>query len=208
MRMQLLKDSLNHSGISAQLLPYSNTEKLPDAEVLLLDARDEAFPDLPKDTIKVAVDNRGIGRKQADYIWDTLPHPAMTVAEFKTSLKQILFPPQIYSLRGKKTGEIFLAHNKLPAKKGQPTKQKDYLHQVSREKLIHTYFGQTLFEAIYMGTNAVLHPITPYHALLNKWIYQKAKANKISRQYFDGKGLVRLTDFLKNLIVSQSHANI
>ena len=207
---------------------------------ILLDRRDAAFPnellEQKENYILIAVDNRGEGRVQADFIWDALPHSDMNMTEFKKSLRKVMLPLYLtkkksqvrrsvieitdfkdeYIKEDTESDPLFVnlvqggacadERRCLPlAKRVGENKynsfieqQEKYMIQMNQQEAVYTYFGQTLFEAIYLGKKIYLYDISPYHLALTRSFIEKW-SNIKPEYYLDGKGISRLVQLITAL---------
>ena len=164
-----------------------NSLNITSYKVVILDKRDDDFPDIilaHKNLYKIAIDNRGNGRTNANLSWDTLPHPKMTDMEFKTSLQKIIFTENFMKKKSKANQAKIIYHNLHPMinyKKSKITNKQNY-----------TYFGQYFFEMIYQGKTIYLYNISLYHRYLSNYFITKWKGISHPLFYINGYGLNKL----------------
>ncbi|MDH5721244.1 MAG: hypothetical protein OEZ13_11625 [Spirochaetia bacterium] len=202
-RMKILSRELNKNNIHSDLITSDNITSLNsflNCDLVILDDRDSAFPEQYLLKKKIAIDNRGIGRSQADFIWDTLPHFSMSGEEFLLCLDKILLHPKISKLQSK---SVFARINKIEKTKNQYDKNKlsheQFIEEIIKSTIIECYFGQTLFESIYLGKEIRLYDIGDYHKKLSNWFLKKWNSLSNEKKLIDGKGLKRLVDFIINI---------
>jgi hypothetical protein len=182
------------------------------ADILVLDCRDEAFPkENIKSSTKITIDNRGIGRTQADLIWDTLPHMDMNLEEICISLQNCIIPKDIRAHACQsETGKIIREPSLQIAQKKY---LEGFIHHNNpevvidnfREKIIHsnpiiTYYGLTMFEALYLGKTVVVYDISDYHQRLADWWYRIWNNSLDVRQSLDGLGVDRFIHKISSFI--------
>ena len=212
-----LKNRLQRHNIETEIIHTwpDHSVNLDDHSAFILDKRDAPFPEeiIQRDVKRIAMDNRGMGRCQAHLDIDTLPHYNMSIHEFKQALSHIMIPEFL----GKKPSKILHCRlkyfpGKKPVKKdfrsnykesnisinkktGQQhlDMQLEYLSRLERSEPLYTYFGQTLFEAIYLGRRISLYDVSPYHRRLSRWFFRRWNALPSPAFYFDGKGLWRVS---------------
>ena len=179
-------------------------------KTILLDKRDDSFPKSVKNKKKkqflVTLDNRGSGRSEADLFIDTLPHIHMNQNEIAQSLKHCILPPQITreicrSKFAKITlindaqlrildNNVFIHRPHSANMHPDKTNDEEFRLALIKNDIVATYFGQTLFEAIYLGKQIYLYSISPYHSqLAEKFL---SVCDKEQLQDLDGKGAERV----------------
>ncbi len=212
LRMLGLQKNLKGYGIKLNIFKSFKDVNVP-YQIIVLDKRNVSFPNkiiMNKKKILIAVDNLGLGRQQADIVWDTLPNMAMNTHELKTSLFRLLLPDYLTQKRSKAQQSSlrylprYQAHPKhiLAGDKFKMVSLKSqmiYINQMMRRKQIYTYFGQSLFEAIYLGKEIKLYHISPYHRMLALWFVQKWSGLQKTNFHLDGKGMQRLAKLISNL---------
>ena len=200
--------------------------------LIILDVRDTPFPSFIQNlSIPIIVlDNRGSDREKANVIWDTLPHFDMSYEDLQTSIQNILIPLELIlyvqknttvkrsaskvycSKDGKDTNEIELwkehqIFNHLRfSQNSKYYSEKKYMNKLLQSEAIFTYFGQSAFEAIFLGIYIVLFPITPYHKKLNEFlvdIYRKP----FFANCFLGNGYERLISKITEIYFSSKINN-
>ena len=212
LRMLHLKKNLEKKNIDLNIQTSSSYQHT-DSRVVLIDKRDKAFPRTltkKKQHVLIALDNRGYGREQADIVWDSLPHPEMSAHEFKNTFRKFLLPDYL-AKQAPKVGQACLRY--LPrvrpnrrsfshtSNAGLLKAQAVYLSQMKHEKKeVVTYFGQGLFEAIYLGKRVSLVDISSYHQSLSRWFIHKWSGLQDAQLYFDGKGMERLARLIADIV--------
>jgi hypothetical protein len=189
--------TLGHDAILTVPLPY---------DMVLLDRRDTGFPAEVMDTkaIKIALDNRGRGRDQADYAVDLLPHFGMNPLEYRKALSEIILSERLkpypcasarakITLHDSREAAEARADFKLPASRIAATTLLEQLKQSHKPAL---YFGQTLFEAIYLGLDIQLYPISDYHSRLSVDLVSRQLLEPDISTAVDGTGLIKFTKFI------------
>ncbi len=200
-RMQYVQKELEKKMVSMDICTNlrETSKRILDYSIILLDKRDDSFPDFIlkqyPDIKKIVLDNKGMGREQADVIWDTLPHPEMNIHQFKNSLRKMILPEHITKKSSKANlSKIHYSHSILFNKSS--TKKKA-LHLKVKEEV---YFGQKLFEAIYMGKEIQLYNIGTYHRYLSTYFMNIWKNLKHPNLYLDGNGRNRLAEYILDLL--------
>lgn len=209
-RMRAVALELKKRKIDVQKVTLAPDEPLivplPFA-VALLDRRDTAFnPPLTELRVKkIAVDNRGAGRAEADLIADLLPHPEMNKSEYSAALGSIILSREISSLPSRASASLITLHNSaeeafaaadfVPGKERlAPREFRQRLAAASRPAL---YFGQSLFEALYLGLHVQLYPVSDYHKKLAVDLFSRQLIEPDLLSALDGKGLERFTDLIQ-----------
>lgn len=181
---------------------------------IILDARDQEFPscilNLQKDKMLIAIDNQGKGRQQANIVWDILPHLSMNIRECKQALQNIWIPLDLQKFQTKNTKfqiEILNDINQLPQNTffhyhsnfSMPYySRRDYLQQLVNADNVSTYFGQTMFESLYLGKRVFLNSISPYHQQLHHFFIDINKKYPSIYKFLDGKGYYKFIKMIKN----------
>ncbi len=211
-RMELLQSRLSLDGIHMTLLiDDTGWSEVPHGvRVVLLDRRDTMFPPaalLRRDCTLIAVDNLGAGAEQADVRYAALPNISMSVTEIRRSLGQIILPSEI-TTRPNLCEQAQL----IRIKRGVPRadlvlhpyrerlSRKSFLKRLIKADSVACYYGQTLFEALYLGKKIFLYNISPLHGLLADKFFQVWQGLLYPRLYFDGRGLERLAALVKQAI--------
>ena len=214
-RMQALMHDLEKHNLKCVII--DDEKKITCAgenlkvKMVILDKRDDNFPEPifnQNNAVLFAVDNRGEGRKSATHIWDTLPHPDMSKPEVIKALQNFLLSPTYKVDKSKSTTAVIsFTENIENITADENTlihKPNDYSEDFNERLLnattVYTYFGQTLFESIYLGKNIVLYGISPYHEKLARWFVNFWKFNEAAHQNLDGSGYKRLSDRILSLI--------
>lgn len=211
-RMELLQSRLSLDGISMTLLiddtgwgevPYS-------ARVVLLDRRDTAFPPAAlrrRDRLLISIDNLGRGREQAHVIYAALPHISMDVAQFRRALRQIILPPEISRIPNRcACSQVIRVRHGLPQADlllhpyRERLSRERFLKRLIKAESIACYYGQTLFEALYLGKKIFLYDISPLHRILADNFFRVWGGLSYPQLYFDGRGLERLATVVKQAI--------
>jgi len=200
-RMGLLRESLLEENISTEINYFHDSLTIKDqkTKIVLLDNRDSAFPDdiLKRKVIKIAIDNRGFGRNQADFCWDVLPHFSMSHSEFLNSLKRILLPKSVSQIKPASKSAII---KKITSHKKDNSAQKlphsSFIKHLKNTLEIECYYGQTFFEALYLGKKISLYDISPYHKKLSDWFIERWNQLPLNEREIDGSGLDRLKSFI------------
>lgn len=209
MRMRLVALELKKHKIPTQLV-ITGSETMPNIPlpyaVVILDRRDTGFntPVLESRATRIAVDNRGLGRKQAELVADLLPHFSMNATEYKHALAQVLLSPAITQYpAATQMARIKLCEDRetafltadFPPQKERlsPHEFAARLHACERPAL---YFGQALFEALYLGKQVQLYPVSEYHEKLAVDLYSRTLIEPDLLSALDGQGLKRFTDLI------------
>jgi len=215
-RMREVKKILKSMGIPSLLLNYSRrgnfsgTRKpmshFPKAKIIILDARDGAFPEFPHPVFRIALDNRGEGRKTADYLWDSLPHFSMDKKQFRKSLRRALLPASLFLYcphasqsvihEAETTPPPETAFLYPPEKKTTP---EELLQRMEKSPAIYTHFGQTMLAGVYLGKKILLHSPSPYHKKLGQEFIRQLSSTKMPEKYLDGRGMERFCRFIQRL---------
>lgn len=209
MRMRTVALELKKKKIPVQLATLSPEEilELPlPASVVILDRRDTQFNAsvLQSTSIKIAVDNRGLGREQADIVADLLPHSSMSKQEYTNALRAVALHNDITALpsaTGKanitlhETREAAMQHADFPLgnERLSPVAFRAALAACERPAL---YFGQALFEALYLGKAVQLYPVSEYHKKLAVDLYSRRLLEPELLSALDGRGLSRFVEIV------------
>lgn len=210
MRMHTLALELKKRKIDVQKVTLAPDEPLVVPlrfAVAILDRRDTAFnpPVLHMPVVKIAVDNRGAGRAEADQIADLLPHPEMNKKEYSAALGNIILSREITSLPSRAAASLITLHNSpeeaFAAADFVPAKTRlapaEFLRQLAAAARPALYFGQSLFEALYLGLHVQLYPVSEYHKKLAVDLFSRQLIEPDLLSALDGKGLERLTDLVQ-----------
>lgn len=206
-RMRLVALELRRRKIAVQLLCADADEKIAAPlpySVVVLDRRDTAFnAGLAADAVKIAVDNRGQGREEADLVCDLLPHHEMNAQQYQHALASLILPPAITATPAaheraqitlcEDSEAAFAAADFPPAERLSP----DAFHS----GLMHSaspalYFGQALFEALYLGKHVRLYPVSDYHRKLAVDLYSRRILEPNLLSALDGRGLSRFAELV------------
>jgi len=223
-RAQFLQNHLQKMKVSSEIILGNNdsTRNYESHRVVILDSRDDEFPhqlinQKRDDHYFIALDNRGKGRSQCDIIWDTLPHTKMNEIELKNSLKNCILNPAIFQHKNK-SGKSKIIRTTLEKIKADidnldliqypqnSDKNNDRLsEQEFHDKLLHsckiaTYYGQTFFEALYLGKEIYLYDVSEYHQQLSDWFTDHWNQQPELSQVFDGQGLHRLAVLIRSIL--------
>lgn len=209
LRMRSVALELRKKKITVQLMtaPPDAELQLPlPAPVVILDRRDTGFnPGLfAADAVKIAVDNRGPGREQADIVADLLPHYSMNRREYADALSAVILHPAIAALPAfSDRAEITLYESRDEALQHAdfPRNTARLSPSAFREALAESqcpalYFGQALFEALYLGKNVQLYPVSDYHKKLAVDLYSRRLLEPTLLSALDGRGLPRFVDIV------------
>jgi len=209
-RMNVLNGMLNSSGLKSKSVIQENEIDINPA-VIIFDRRDEPLtPGILKiqesSVAVVAIDNRGKGRDQAGWIYDTLPHPDMNHDELNIAIGRILLSP-FFTERASMAREARLYYiQEDDIQDGEKTllhmpgiEIDQFQEKLLRSDKVFTYFGQTLFEAIYCGKEVYLYGMNTYHRYLAEWFSNFWNQNQPGL-YFDGKGYEKLIQYIELLV--------
>lgn len=179
MRMHALALELKRHGVTVlkTVLRERDEVTLPlDFSAAILDRRDTAFPDFVHKTtaVRIALDNRGAGRSQAHLVHDALPHFAMNDAEYRSALAALILPAHITTLPCRSSEARVTLHDSqasalLAADFPQAPERlspRQFAAALLQAKRVACYFGQTLFEACYLGKQVALYSVSDYHRKL------------------------------------------
>jgi len=178
-------------------------------DIAILDRRDTTFnPKIDPRAKKIAVDNRGTARDEADLAIDLLPHLAMTREEYKHALQDVILAAHVTQQPLKsKDARIKLFDTRAEAENSADFKLADerlsnesFAQKLSRATTCAIYFGQTLFEAIYFGLNIRLYPISEYHKKLGVDLYSRLLIEPELLAAVDGTGLTRFCDKIQLIL--------
>lgn len=210
-RMQALALELRKHKVTSTLvvLDENETVEFPvPFGVALLDRRDTPFPpDVKKSGAHlISLDNRGKGRLEADRVYDALPHYSMAEDAYKETLANLLLAPDLTKEASRShearvtlhaTKEAAQHFAELPRETIRQS-QAVFLEALRKANSVVCYFGQTFFEALYLGKDIHLYSPTPYHAALAEDFLRRIEANPPLLTAIDGKGLLRLTQCILN----------
>lgn len=207
LRMHALALELRRHKVTVMNLvasPGDNPELPLDYQVVLLDRRDTGFPQsvLEKKPYRIAVDNRGPGRDQAQMAYDALPHPAMDDADYRNALSAIVLPQHVtmHPCRSAEASVVIAAdagtahQNCGFPPEGVRLSPKKFTEAMLAAEAVASYFGQTLFEACYLGKQVQLYPISPYHAVLAEDLHARIARMPGLLGHISGSGLQRLAN--------------
>jgi hypothetical protein len=189
-KIEVQKVCIEHGEILATPLPCS---------LVILDRRDTGFnpplADLP--VLKIAVDNRGQGRDQAHHAIDLLPHLSMNRQEYSAALKHVILPSWVTETPARSAGARITLHSTreeaaaaadfIPGPNRLP--EREFIGQLRRVKKPALYFGQALFEAVYLGLDVQLYPVSEYHKKLAVDLFSRYLIEPDLLAAVDGSGL-------------------
>ncbi|GEM_PF-1141591 len=215
-RMREVKKILKSMGIPSLLLNYSRhrilsgihqaIDQFSEVKIIILDARDGTFPDFPHPVYRIALDNRGEGRKTADFIWDSLPHFSMDKKQFRKSLRRALLPASLFLYCPRASQAIIQEAGTTPPPETvfryppeKKTTPEELLQKMEKSPAIYTHFGQTMLAGVYLGKNILLHSPSPYHEKLGQEFIRQLSSTETPEKYLDGRGMERFCRFLQRL---------
>lgn len=211
-RMRLLAFELKRHKWSSQIICTDDDEIVRaqiDFNILLLDRRDTSFPNIsPKpsfDFHRVTIDNRGDSRNNSDATFDILPHPDQSEIEFFLSLRRLILHDAIAerpSAAHQATIQLIEPPDTVVADFSQSPvstnegllrlSSNEYIRKIDEAKTVRCYYGQTFFEALYLGKHIYLECISDYHKKLSATFIERTKLYPRWLEYFDGKGTQHL----------------
>ncbi len=209
-RILSLQKSLRQNGITLKIISSPQKDYIKK-QIVILDKRDSGFPPWmlkEKKNTLITLDNQGLGRQQAHIVWDTLPHPTMNGYEFKQTLRRVMLPNILNQNKSKanqaniKYLPRYNLHDQSILKSPKQISiksQSAHIDHMIRQDKVYTYFGQTLFEAIYLGKEIHLYSISPYHKILSIFFMRRWSGLKKPNLYLDGGGVERLTTLILSL---------
>jgi hypothetical protein len=211
--MHALALELKRHGVTVQKAVLAEGEDARPPlryEAAILDRRDTAFPGFVfvSDAVRIAIDNRGAGRREADIVYDALPHTAMSHSEYEAALAAVILPRYVttqpcrsatakISLRPDASAARALADFAPGAGRLSP---QQFFAQMQLAERIACYFGQTLFEACYLGKQVQLYPVSDYHAALAEDLVQRVQVRPQLLSALDGHGVNRLCQVILNAL--------
>lgn len=209
MRMHTLALELKRHRLTVQKLVLGEKEEadLPlEYAAVILDRRDTGFPKsvLNTSAIRIALDNRGSGRMQAHTSYDALPHPAMDDTQYRTALSAVLLPAHVAAIPGLAAKAGIQLHSDrnsafaaadFPRFSGRMS-PRQFTESMRRAERVACYFGQTMFEAIYLGKKVELYPVSEYHSELAEDFSARLARHKDLLSALDGSGTQRLRQFI------------
>jgi len=209
MRMRTVALELKKKKIPVQLVtapPEVDLDLPLPSRVIILDRRDTAFNPclLTTEAVKIAVDNRGAGREQADIVADLLPHHEMTKQQYTDALRSVILHPAITSMPMlSDRAEITLHESREAAmesadfpQSSQRLSPADFRAALGACKRPALYFGQALFEALYLGKSVQLYPVSEYHNKLAVDLFSRRLLEPTLLSALDGRGLSRFVDIV------------
>lgn len=173
--------------------------------LVLLDARDDRFSEIflnKKNVVLIAVDNRGEGRRQADYIWDALPYYLMRRNELRKCMRRSLLPMNLCENASLAHAARFVQQSSSYSKKifEYPPKkrinQKELIRRIYEAGAVKTYFGLTMLVSLYAGKEIILDYPSEYHRKLTYYFTKQIEEDPKLLQFLDGKGMNRLQRFI------------
>jgi hypothetical protein len=209
MRMHALALELKRHKVTVQKVVLGELEEtnLPlEYGAVILDRRDTAFPPsvLKTNAVRIALDNRGAGREQAHLAYDALPHPAMNDKEYLTALSAVLLPAHVTGMPCHSAEATVRLHNDkksaytmadFPRFSGRLS-PRQFTQSMQQAERIACYFGQAMFEAIYLGKKVELYPVSEYHRELAQDFVLRLARQKDLLSALDGSGTGRLRQFI------------
>lgn len=217
-RMRYVALELKKRKIDVQLLCIGSETPVDvplSFSVAILDRRDTAFnPPLAELPVtKIAVDNRGPGRDTASIVADLLPHPEMNKTEYAAALRSIVLSPELTAFASRAgqskitlhntDEEAFAAADFIPGK--NRLSPREFLNRLSAAKRPALYFGQSLFEALYLGLDVQLYPVSDYHKKLAVDLFSRQLIEPDLLSSLDGGGLVRFADLIQKAVKEAAH---
>ncbi|MDH4200816.1 MAG: hypothetical protein OEV66_10600 [Spirochaetia bacterium] len=219
-RMNLLSEHLKKMKIASDIALGSELKSISgNYKLIILDSRDDNFPEIlmnqkSKYNYYVALDNRGEGRKQCDIVWDTLPHFEMNLTELKNVLKNCILDPEIFQIKGRpdkakiikttaeevESGKLEIDLIQKPLSSRDPLAPNEFHKRLIESHKVATYYGQTFFEALYLGKEIYLFDISEYHKRLSDWFIPNWEAQPEIVHFFDGQGLHRLAVLARSIV--------
>lgn len=218
-RMKELRDFAIRNGIQSVLLKsnrhnYADYEiNFASAKIVLLDARDDSFPNFfihkKKNVFLIAMDNRGKGRENAHYVWDSIPHFGMNLRQLKKSLKHSILPVYLSELPHSKKNALFIQEKEamltdLIKVFSYPPKisidSSSLIRRIYESDIVKTHFGLTMLIAVYFGKKIIIRNPGLYHKKLADYFISYYRQNKELHKILDGKGMNRLLRFIQRLI--------
>ena len=216
-RCGTLQKYLQDTGRTSQLITGNLSFTAP-AEIdsgsylIILDARDIEFPEwaFQKNITRIAFDNRGPGRSQADYVFDLLPHFAMNDSEFSNSLRNIILP-YFYKMHKNKVSKSSLqlvrqtdasrTRRKIYSSAMHPYRMSSIsvMQKIQAVRQVQLYFGQTLFEALFLGADVKLYSISEIHYKLAQDFFRRWRGLPTPQLYFDGSGAARMAQAIMDI---------
>ena len=224
-RMQSLAELLlKKFQIQANFLtPDEAIEYEFENALVVIDARDLVISNINSSNKVILIDNRSKVKAPHYTYYDTLPHFAMSTAEYEKSLQSILLREEIASLQSRvQVSNLKLKKSnqrkyRRPHKTQRPLirrryrtqfrlrltfrklnyQQSNFHSRLNATKVVETYYGQTLFEAIYLGKKIELYSISPYHSQLNRYLFANWHSPAYISSHFDGAGLLRLAELIR-----------
>ncbi|MCS6984340.1 MAG: hypothetical protein NZM25_04305 [Leptospiraceae bacterium] len=210
-RMELLKKGLAEQGIELSIIIDDDYWlAIPRCRVLILDRRDTPFPPSGRENafFRLAIDNEGEGQRQAHLSLKLLPHDNMNHREFLQSLSFVILPQSISQRKNRcQSSQVHLFNKNYPYPAeltlyaGRKRIHENlFRHQLMKAKTFSCYYGQSFFEALYLGKEIYLYSLTPRHGQLARFFLEKWTALRHPQLYFDGQGLKRLCTLVKQVV--------
>lgn len=211
-RMATLSHFLAGAGHSVHLIPDDDKPAELKYDAVILDMRDEDFPEYVRglDAVFIAMDNRGDGRSRSDKAIDALPHFNMNDEEYVEALRLMILPEEVAFRRSRareadieyisggdeKVPAADISLVKYPRQMVPPTV---FFRRMLSADTVAAYFGRTAFEAIYLGKRLYLYSFSPYHDRLSKdFIFRWNRLKPYLA--LDGLGVRRVVDIILNSI--------
>ncbi len=206
-RMHNLALELKRRQLTAMHVVAAPGEKLVlplTASVVVLDRRDTDFNDLSQteNFLRIALDNRGSARSNADIVIDALPHLEMSESAYQQALAQVMLPPLLTRQPALTHLARVTLHETLESANAQADFRAisgvyslgEYLAQMLNSTKPAFYFGQALFEALYAGKHVQLYPVSQYHMQLAEDLVSRLEQKSGLLAALDGLGLNRVAD--------------
>ena len=210
-RMRLFAFELKRRKWSSQIICATENEVVQaqlEFDLLLLDRRDTDFPEISSTARpfrRIAIDNRGAGRNRSDVSFDILPHFDQSEIEFFLSLRHLILHEAIArqtSLSHKASIQLIEPPDKVVADFSQKPvsnsegllrlSSSEYIQKLQEAETVRCYYGQTFFEAVYLGKKIYLECISEYHKKLSASFLERTQAQPRWIEHFDGKGVQHL----------------
>ena len=212
-RMHLVALELKRRKIDVQKICARSDAAIAvplDFALVMLDRRDTGFnpPLLQLPVKKIAVDNRGAGRAEADVIADLLPHPEMNKKEYSAALQNVILPPEITLKPSRSMHAKITLHNSAEEAfdaadfnaGSERLSPGEFIAKLSASERPALYFGQALFEALYLGLHVQLYPVSDYHKKLAVDLFSRQLLDSDLLSALDGGGLERFCDLVQNTL--------
>lgn len=210
LRCKIICKNLSDMGVKSRIHFFPSQfsfAHVSEAKLIVFDVRDEEIPLIARECFTIAMDNRGTGRTQANLVLDALPHFSMNGSQFLNSLSLVTLSPLILqypnhcdkaTIKTIEKGKALREQTRTfsPLARWPRMSKRNYAAALKKFNTVRLYFGQSLFEAIYMGKNIELYSISDYHGALARWIEMRWRGLCMPKLYFDGKGSLRLAKII------------